>query len=428
MDGEPLSYLFSLEQFGIKFGLDNIRALLEVFGHPERAFRSLHVAGTNGKGSVTAMVDSMLREAGYRCGRYTSPHLVDVRERFAVDGAPVSRPDLEAAIVDLKGAVDVLLGSGRLVTLPTFFEATTVLALELFRRAHVDVAVCEVGLGGRLDATNVLEPVAAAITSIDFDHQQYLGTTLEAIASEKAGIIKPGVPVVLGPLAAGPRAVIVETARALDAPVVDATDSLVVSDPVRPRHFRLRTPVWDYGDVELGLAGAHQIENARVAVRLVETAATRGLHVNPAAVVRGLRTVSWPGRLERRMLGDGRQILLDASHNAAGARRSPAFLRATEWDHEPLVFAAMKDKDISEMLRHLVPSVGTLVVTRASNPRSADPAALAEEVRAIDSRHPVSIADNAAAALEAAWTLSPRIVAAGSIFLLGDVIKELDDA
>ena len=428
MDGEPLSYLFSLEQFGIKFGLDNIRALLEALGHPERAFRSLHVAGTNGKGSVTAMVDSILREAGYRCGRYTSPHLVDIRERFAIDGIPVSGPALEAAVVDLKDAVDHLLRSGRLTALPTFFEATTAVALELFRRARVDTAVCEVGLGGRLDATNVLEPVAAAITSIDFDHQEYLGTTLEAIAREKAGIIKPGVPVVIGPLATGPRAAIVDAARALDAPVVDATDSLVVVDPVHPRHFQLRTPVWDYGDVELGLAGAHQIDNARVAVRLVETAAARGLPVSPPAIVRGLRTVSWPGRLERRTLRDGRQILLDASHNAAGAQALASFLRSTAWDHEPLVFAAMKDKDIPDMLRHLVPCVGALVVTRASNRRSADPADLAEEVRAIDSRHPVTIADHASAALEAAWTLSPRIVVAGSIFLLGDVIKELDDA
>ena len=199
----PLPWLFALEQFGIKFGLENISAIVERLGHPERAFRSIHIAGTNGKGSVTAMVDAALRDAGHRSARFTSPHLVDLSERFVIDGRPVNGDALAAAIDDVRMAIDDLRAHGRLDVQPTFFEVTTAVAFLLFQRAGVDVAVLEVGLGGRLDATNVVTPpalVATAITSIAFDHQLYLGTTLREIALEKAGIIKPGVPVVVGPL------------------------------------------------------------------------------------------------------------------------------------------------------------------------------------------------------------------------------------
>jgi dihydrofolate synthase/folylpolyglutamate synthase len=424
----PLEYLFSLEQFGIKLGLENIRALLDAFGHPQRSFHALHVAGTNGKGSVTAMADAMLRAAGYRTGRYTSPHLVDVTERFTIDGLPVSRTTLELAAADLKQTIDALRRAGRLAVPPTFFEATTTLALEMFRRAHVDAAVCEVGLGGRLDATNVLRPVAAAITSIGFDHQQYLGTTLEAIAREKAGIIKPGVPIVVGRMAAEARSAILEIANSLEAPVIDATDATAVQERDGPRRIRLSTPRRAYGIVELALAGAHQIENARVAVCLVEAAAGRGLEVPAAAIVRGLETVSWPGRLEHRRLRDGRQILLDASHNPQGAEALAVYLRSTPWHGAPLVFAAMNDKDTRGMLSALLPAVGALVVTRASNLRSVEPAELAAQARALDPQLPMTIAADPPAALAAAWRLSARIIAAGSIFLLGDVMNEIDGA
>ncbi len=197
---DPLAYLFGLEQFGIKFGLDNISAIVARLGHPELAFASVHIAGTNGKGSVTAMVDATLRAAGHRSARYTSPHLVDLAERFVIDGRPVDHDALVAAVADVRDVVDGLRADGALDVQPTFFEVTTAVAFELFRRAGVEVAVLEVGLGGRLDATNVVSPLATAITSIAFDLQLYLGTTLREIALEKAGIIKPGVPVVVGAL------------------------------------------------------------------------------------------------------------------------------------------------------------------------------------------------------------------------------------
>jgi dihydrofolate synthase/folylpolyglutamate synthase len=403
---DPLSYLFSLEQFGIKFGLDNIATLVDRLGHPERAFRSVHVAGTNGKGSVTAMVDAALRAAGHRSARYTSPHLVDLTERFVIDGRPVSEDTLVAVVADLQRVVRSLLESGRLSAPPTFFEVTTAAAFELFRRAGVAVAVLEVGLGGRLDATNVVLPVVTAITSIAFDHERYLGSTIEEIAFEKAGIIKPGVPVVIGDLQLEAAAVIHRIARERGADVI-------------------RTTAADARGFTIGLAGAHQAGNAAIAVKLLETLDAKGILVPPEAIARGLAQPEWPGRLDRRRLAGGRELLLDAAHNPAGAAALASYLRAEHGGPCPLVFAAMKDKDTAGMFAALLPAVSHLILTRAANPRSADPSALEAQARAI-SDLPITIAPSPAEALEIAWRDSPRIVVAGSIFLLGDVLKQIE--
>jgi dihydrofolate synthase / folylpolyglutamate synthase len=405
-----LEYLFGLEQFGIKFGLENISALLAHLGHPERAFQTLHVAGTNGKGSVTAMVDAVLRAAGHRCARYTSPHLVRLNERFTIDGHPVQDHALLDAIDHVRNAIEELRAAGTLQVEPTFFETTTAVAFELFRRAAVEVAVIEVGLGGRLDATNVITPVASAITSIGFDHEQYLGTTLREIAIEKAGIVKPGVPLVIGDLPAGARQAIEDIARERSAAVV-LGDERTLSR---------------YGDVPLALRGAHQRQNAGVAVALLEIAGAAGLAVTREAVREGLATVSWPGRLDLRRFGSGREALLDAAHNVDGAAALAAYLRERWPDEPPLVFAAMRDKDVRGMFRALLPAVGALVLTRASNPRAADPVRLAEQAREIAPELPIAIESSRAAALDAAWRRAPRIVIAGSIFLLGDVLGEFD--
>jgi dihydrofolate synthase/folylpolyglutamate synthase len=410
-----LDYLFGLEQFGIKFGLENIRAIVDRLGHPERAYQTVHVAGTNGKGSVTAMVDAALRSAGRRSARYTSPHLVDLRERFFIDGAPVSAEALDAAIGDVRHQIDGLRQSGALAVQPTFFEVTTVIAFELFRRAAVDIAVVEVGLGGRLDATNVVSPTVTAITSIGLDHEQYLGSTLAGIAREKAGIIKPGVPVVIGPMTREALDVIEEIADERGAPVVRACDGVEWIDG------RLRTPTRDYGPVELALRGDHQVANATVAVRLLEQ-----LNVPAAAVVDGLARVVWPGRLDVVRFPDGREAILDAAHNPAGAAALASYLKTLSGDRPPLVFAVMRDKDIEGMLRELVPAIGALVVTRASTRRAAEPDALAERARALWPSLHIAAIPSPSAALDAAWRISPRIVVAGSIFLLGDVLRDLD--
>jgi len=403
---DPLAYLFSLEQFGIKFGLDNISAIVARLGHPERAFASVHIAGTNGKGSVTAMVDAALRAAGHRSARYTSPHLVDLRERFVVDGRAVAHDALVAAAADVREAVESLRADGTLDVQPTFFEVTTAIAFELFRRAEVRVAVLEVGLGGRLDATNVVHPIATAITSIAFDHQRYLGDTLRAIAIEKAGIIKPGVPVAVGPMADEAAAAIEEIARQRGAPIVHAVDA-------------------DAHSFAIGLAGAHQRTNASVAVQVLRIVDAQGMPVPREAIAAGLARPEWPGRLDTRRLTGGREVILDAAHNPAGAAALASYLESGGRGLRPLVFAAMRDKSIPEMLSILLPSAASLVVTRASNPRSADPEELAAIARRVTPSMPIHIEPRVDDALAHAWQLSSRIVVAGSIFLLGDVLKSI---
>jgi dihydrofolate synthase/folylpolyglutamate synthase len=425
---DPLDYLFGLERFGIKFGLDNIRTIVEDLGRPDRAFRSIHIAGTNGKGSVTAMVDAVLRSAGFRSGRYTSPHLIDLTERFAIDGEPVSHQTLVDVVGELRDRISGLISAGRLPAQPTFFEVTTAAALELFRRAGVDVAVLEVGLGGRLDATNVITPVATAITSIAFDHEKYLGHTLVSIAAEKAGIIKPHVPVVVGPMTAESSATIASIARERHAPVLTAVDGVtadrIPQAPGAPTHVRLRTPARDYGEVILSLRGTHQISNAIVGVRLLECLAGSGIDVPAPAIVSGLARVSWPGRLDHRRLADGREVILDAAHNPAGAATLAAYLQETWPAKPPLVFAVMTDKDVSRMFEALLPAVSTLVLTRSSNARTADPDTLAAVARTVAPDVRVIIQPARRDALAAAWQLSRQIVVAGSIFLLGDVMTE----
>lgn len=421
---DPLSYLFGLEPIGIKFGLENIEALVASLGHPERAYKTIHIAGTNGKGSVTAIVDTALAAAGHRSARYTSPHLVDIRERFVIAGQLVGADALDRAIVDVRAHIDALRAAGKLSVQPTFFEVTTAIAFELFKRAGVDVAVIEVGLGGRLDATNVVSPEATAITSIAFDHEQYLGHSLRAIAGEKAGTIKRGVPVVVGAVTADAEEAIERVARERGAPIVRAWDGVTVGRASSaPTRFMLRTPANDYGAVELALAGAHQIGNAVVAVRLLEL-----IGVPAAAIVEGLARVSWPGRLELRRFPDGRELLLDAAHNPAGAAALASYLHESGDERPALVFSAMRDKDLDAVLRALLPAVGAVVVTRASNSRAADPSELAERVRAIEPALPVIVAPAPRDAVAAAWTLRPRIVVAGSIFLLGDVLRVIDEA
>jgi dihydrofolate synthase/folylpolyglutamate synthase len=424
----PLDYLFGLERFGIKFGLENIRTLVDALGHPERAFKTVHIAGTNGKGSVTAMVDAALRAAGHRSARFTSPHLVDLSERFVIDGRPVSQDAMIAATADLRDRIGVLLATGALRAQPTFFEATTAIALELFRRGGAEIAVVEVGLGGRLDSTNVITPMVAAITSIALDHEVYLGHTLGAIATEKAGIIKPQVPVVVGAVCAEAQTAIDQVARDRGAEVVKAWDGVTV-DVARqaleaPTRVRLHTPAHDYGDITISLRGAHQIGNAVVAVRLLELLDQLGVAVSAGAIGEGLASVTWPGRMDHRRLSNGCEMLLDAAHNPAGAAMLAAYIADTFDEKPPLVFAAMRDKDARRMFEALLPSVSAVIVTRARNLRSADPDALAREAAAVAPDIPLIVEPVTGEALAAAWRRSSRIVVAGSIFLLGDVMKE----
>jgi dihydrofolate synthase/folylpolyglutamate synthase len=328
---------------------------------------------------------------------------------FVIGGRPIDHAALFAAVADVRAAIDALTDAGVLAVQPTFFEVTTAVAFEIFKRARVEVAVLEVGMGGRLDATNVVSPTVTAITTIAFDHQRYLGATLREIALEKAGIIKPGVPVVVGDLPD-------EAGRAIEAVAHDRGAELI---PAPAKHL---------GDITIGLEGAHQRANAAVAVAVLQALDARGIRVPPSAIETGLAHPHWPGRLDLRRLPDGREALLDAAHNPAGAAALASYLSDLARDESggarrPLVFAAMRDKDVVGMFTALLPVVGDVVVTRASTARSESPDELAAIVRRLSPDREVIVESNPAGALDRAWRSAPRIVVAGSIFLLGDVLK-----
>jgi dihydrofolate synthase/folylpolyglutamate synthase len=420
-------YLASLELFGIKLGLSNVSTLCRALGEPQTAFPSLLIGGTNGKGSVAAFADEALRAAGHRVGRYTSPHLVRLEERFHIDGVPVPAATLDDAIDRVRVIGMDLAAIGTLDAYPTFFEVTTAAAFLLFQDAKVDVAVLEVGLGGRFDATNIVTPVAAAITSIALDHERHLGSTIEAIAGEKAGIVKTGVPLVVGELPPQARKIIGDVCRDRQAPIIDAIDDCILAATTESGRttMALATPAGDYGAVRLSLRGGHQIHNAVTAVRLLESADSHGIPVSPAAVRAGLEQAVWPGRLDLRCTDDGRCVLIDGAHNPAGAAALASYIRS-EWpEGRPLVFGAMQDKDLAGMLAALSPVSNPLVLTRAPGRRAACTRDLALAARQSGAMT-VVVEPNIDRALERAWSCHPTIVAAGSLYLAGAVLARIE--
>jgi len=413
---DPLDYLFSLERLGMKFGLEKIAALCEELDHPERAFRSIVIAGTNGKGSVTVMVETALRAAGHHTARYTSPHLVRVEERFVINGREVETSALRDGVATVRAAVESLTRRGVFDLPPTFFECATATAFELFRRRRVEIAVLEVGLGGRLDATNIVTPIATAITSIDLDHQVQLGETIEAIAREKAGIIKRGVPVVCGPLPAAAGAVIGEISKARGATLIEALKEVRIVRNEQSSSVDVRSRKRGLEGVTLALSGRHQLDNAAVAMALLDELANQGITVTDDAVRTGLTEAKWPGRLERFTHGRT-EILLDAAHNPAGARALASHLQEIGWSRVTLVFGAMRDKDVRHMLEALAPFCEAIVCTTAPSPRALSAFDLAALARPLGPT--VEAIADPAAALARALEMARPIVSAGSIFLIG---------
>ena len=422
----PVERLFSLEHFGIRLGLEAMQVLLAELRHPHRAWPSLHVAGTNGKGSVSAMASTALTRAGLTVGRYTSPHLFRLEERVAIGGEPVPPEIFAGALGRVFAAVDTLVARGALAEVPTFFEVSTAAAFMIFAEARVDVGVIEVGLGGRFDATNVIDPVAGAITTIDFDHERHLGTTLAAIAREKAGIAKPGVPLVVGEVADEAWQVIARVAQEAGARVSRAGDGADVQTTLVDGHVRLtvHTPLGDYGPVRVGLAGRHQAANAIVAIRLLEAfAAVTGARVGREAVEAGLSDARWPARLEwLRHPHSGGRVLVDAAHNPAGARALAAYLGETGPARFVLVTSVMADKDVPGVVGPLLPHVGRVVVTRASTARAMDPRTLAATVADLGGAGlAVDVVTDPLRAVEHALALAcgAPVLLAGSIYLVG---------
>jgi len=399
------------EHAGMRPGLERIETLLEALSNPERRYTLVQVAGTNGKGSVAAMLAGILKADGRRVGLYTSPHLVSFRERIRVDGEAIAEDDVADgfdAIATLVARVDA-----------TMFEASTALALDHFAREAVDVAVLEVGLGGRLDATTVGTPAVTALARIDLDHQEVLGATLAAIAAEKAAIIRSGVAV---SAAQAPEAADVLIARAAAVGVPLLMEGRELSVRVRARDLDAQTidaagPGWRLEGLRLPLLGVYQPSNAVVAL-----AAARALGVGDAACREGLARARWPGRFEVLRARD-RIVVLDGAHNPAGAAALAASL--TEWFGDTpltLVFGALRDKDAPGMLAALAPRAQRLIFTASSSPRAARPEALRD---AAPAGATVELADSAleALALAAREPRTPILCVAGSLSLLGDVLR-----
>jgi dihydrofolate synthase/folylpolyglutamate synthase len=423
----PIDRLFAFEQFGIKLGLDNIRRLVTALGNPHESFAAVHVAGTNGKGSVSAMVERAVRHAGYRTGLYTSPHLARIEERIAINGGAVAKDPFRDVVVEVLAVIDRLRADGTLETTPTFFEVTTAIAFEAFRRAEVEVGVIEVGLGGRFDATNVVMPKVAAITSIALDHQKHLGHSLASIAFEKAGILKRGVPAVVGDVHPEARSVIEDVARREGATIVAADSRLIDAMSVRAGRATITivTPERRYRDVTLALNGRHQVANALVAIRTLETLDAAGVRLETADIVAGLTDVVWPARLEWLALGDERELLIDAAHNAAGAQALAQYLADSGVAPLPIALAVMHDKDVDGIVSVLAPYASCFIATSVPTTRALAADTLAAHIRRVAPALEVSTVEGADGAVQVALSSSGRAAAAGSIFFVGPLRARL---
>jgi len=404
------------ELAGMRPGLDRIEALLEAVGNPERAMTLVQIAGTNGKGSVSAMLAAILQAAGRRVGLYTSPHLLDLRERIQVDGQPIGESDL----VDGVEALGTLIA--RLDA--TMFEALTALALDHFVRQRVEVAVLEVGLGGRLDSTTVGRPAVEVITSIDYDHQAYLGDTLEAIAKEKAAIIRSGVAI---SARHAPEAEAVIVRRAAEAGVALSVEGRDLWVGVRKasldgQWLDLEGPDWRIDDARCGMLGVFQPGNA-----LLAAAAARALGAEEPAVRSGLDRARWPGRFQ--VLRRTPLVIVDGAHNPAGARALAASLQAYLPAHGiTFVLGTSEDKDKAGILAALLPLATRVIFAAASHPRAASPDSLAAVARTLPAGRGLALetAVSAAEALRMAvsGSATTTVCIAGSLFLLGEVIVQ----
>jgi len=433
------AFLYALKPKGIRFGLENTRLVLEKLGSPHRDLRVVHLAGSNGKGSTAAFLDSVLRRAGRRVGLYTSPHLNHFRERFRIDGQPVTDREICAAArrlleegleIDPRQVVEWveredmvnkmgseswyrLRGGASDFTRLTFFECTTILAVLLFANADLDVALMECGMGGRLDATNVLDPLVSVILPIHLEHTEWLGDTLEAIAGEKAGIIKPGVPVVCSRQAPEACRVISARAAELGAPLVYLGREFEADGEWRAASFQIGERC--LGPVRLGLPGAHQVENAAVALACLPTLEQHGIPAEDSAVLKGLSRVTWPARFER--FEAAGEWIVDAAHNPAGAQVLASTIRDLFSNEQVrLVFGVLGDKRAEEMLEHLSPLASRIDLVRSKDSRARDPKTLAPLISG-----PVHVHSSVEAALEQLWgEPGGPVVICGSLTVAGE--------
>lgn len=423
MRNDVYQRLESAERFGIKLGLDQIKSLLQELGNPQDTFRSILIAGTNGKGSVSAMLESIFLTSGFRTGLYTSPHLIDVRERIRVGGEMISRAEFENGLAIVFSAIDRLTASSVLESTPTHFEILTATAFYHFSRAKIDLGVVEVGLGGRFDATNVLQQMLSVITTIDFDHQEFLGRTLSEIAFEKAGIFKPGVPAIVGHLPEEAARVIFSAAKEKGCQL-----NVVNHQDVMNLHLEDGFPVFEYRpwgkEVQIHLRGRHQAANAAIALLACDIAEQSGILLDKGKVINALKSVQWPGRLQ--ILSKEPPVLIDSAHNPMGVRSLVSFLEDMKWDRVIVLFTAMKDKDIPSMLRNISGKVEKIFLTRV--PPEKRCASITELFQAAEKEGiPSETEESLDHALEKArqFALEKRLplLIFGSIYLVGRVLE-----
>lgn len=402
-----LERLAARRRFGMKPGLDTIRALSRALGDPQKSFKSIHIAGTNGKGAVAAILDASLRAAGLSTGRYTSPHLVRLNERFFLDGEPAGDDVLEVASSNVERAVASL---GAAAGETTFFEALTAVAFAVYAARGVDAVVLETGLGGRLDATNIADTAVSVITRIGLDHCDYLGSSIAEIASEKAGIIKPGIPVVLGANLPEVRAVIEKRAAELGSPFYYAPE--IASDASVPAGFALK--------------GSFNRENAVTALAVLKVILERSIFAlpHPGNIYDGFSRVVWPGRFQK--VGN---VIIDGAHNPPAANALAAALAETPGRKYVLVAGFCADKDVGETISILAPFVKRAYAVKTNNPRSLEPAELASMMAAagIDAEPAADLATalRLAGADPKSSAPDPAVLVCGSLFLAGEALVAL---
>ena len=432
---DTLDYLFGLQRFGIKLGLDNITCLLKHLGNPHVGLRAVHIAGTNGKGSTAAFLTFILRQAGYRVGLYTSPHLVDFTERIQVGGVPIPEKKVIQLTEQIRQAVDRMVREGDLWArgtsplLPrdfdpqkatiTFFEFITAMAFLYFQESRVEMAVLETGMGGRLDATNVIDPLFCLITPISLEHQQYLGKTLRQIAGEKAGIIKAKRPLLTTARQPEVLSLLEQKCRELQSPFY-AWGRDFRGRQVGPQLINFQGRHHRWTKLRLGLAGRHQVLNASLALAAAEVLMEGGFSLDEEHLRKGLAETKWPGRLE--LIGEPPRILLDGAHNPGAAEALKKNLKEDFPRRRlVLVLGIMADKEISKMMAHLVPLADLLILTRPRMDRAASPALLRSHASSF--RKPIVEVAEVSSAVKYALAEAGKedlIVISGSLFTAGE--------
>ncbi len=415
---EVLEYLLQLELFGMKLGLDNINRILGNLGNPQKAYPTIHIAGTNGKGSTGAIMESILAASGYRVGLYTSPHLVDFRERIRINGRMIDQQFVAEFFSEMKEPFDNIK--------PTFFEATTALAFEYFKTEKVDIGIIEVGLGGRFDSTNVLNPVAAVITNIDYEHTKHLGNDLSKIAFEKAGIIKNGVPVISSVQNMEAKRVIRDVAKKNKSNLIsvfDETQWLIQEINERNTELDIFTRSAKYYNLRLMLPGRHQLNNAICAIVAAEQAEKMGINVTTTGAKLGFREVNWPGRLQK--LNTNPEIILDVGHNPAAMKILYEYFKEFYPErHVISVLGILSDKDSHKMLTELNRFSDIIIITRPTTDRAADPDLLARQASVINSNFQVipHVRDAVNAAIDHAKS-DEIVLITGSHYTVGEALS-----